>query len=144
MKDKASVSMALIAIAISVISILLALASIIVEFVGIRFDIPAKEGATPFALWVYSVIIAIVSLFFHILYAALSVIDIYLKNNPVLNLITVLLIFGAIPMMFFAGSPGGYSLLWNLYYTATVTLEILTLVKGMKRIRARAAEKEIV
>ncbi len=145
MKNKASVSMALIAIVISVISILLALTSIVFELVGVCFDIDViHEWLSPFALWAYSVFIALGSLIFHVLYAVLSVIDIYLKNNPVLGLITILMIFGAIPMVIFVGGgPGIYSFIWNLYYVAMIALEILSIERGSKK-RASTAEKEIV
>ena len=145
MKNKVSVSMALIAIVISLFSILLALISIVAEFIGIGFDIdvPREEGASPFALWVYSVLIAMLSLLFHVIYAVLSVEDVYLKINPVLNLVTILMICGAIPMVIFVGGgPGVPSLIWNLYYAAMIALEILSITKGIEKARTSTAEKE--
>ena len=126
---------AMIGMAISVISFALVIAACIVS-IG---EEPFEQGGVSrsFALWVFSVILAFLSMPFYFVDGCLCVVKAIESIHPLFNAVLALLLFGAIPMVLFVGGGLGINILiWNLYYAAILTLEMLSIVKHVRMSRA--------
>ena len=121
---------AMIAMAISLVSFSLMIASLVVMLT----ETPVDEGVSrSFALWVFGMIVAYFSLIFYFVDAVLSVIKIFRKIHPIFNLVLAIMLIGAIPMGIFVGGGLGISIyIWNAYYLAIFILEIVAIVKHVK------------
>lgn len=131
MKDTSSKSSAIFAMIISLVSFGLMISS----FVALITEPPLEEGgiSKSFALWVWGMIIAYVSLIFYFADAVFSIIKVVLKIHPVFNAVLSIMLIGAIPMAVFIGGGLGISIyIWNAYYLAIFILEIVSIVKHIK------------
>ncbi len=131
MKDTSSKSSAIFAMIISLVSFGLMISS----FVALITEPPLEEGgiSKSFALWVWGMIIAYVSLIFYFADAVFSIIKVVLKIHPVFNAVLSIMLIGAIPMAVFIGGGLGINIyIWNAYYLAIFILEIVSIVKHIK------------
>ena len=121
---------AMIAMAISLVSFSLMIASLVVMLT----ETPVDEGVSrSFALWVFGMIVAYFSLIFYFVDAVLSVIKIFRKIHPIFNLVLAIMLIGAIPMGIFVGGGLGINIyIWNAYYLAIFVLKIVSIVKHVK------------
>ena len=122
---------AIVAMAISIVSILLMIIALIKSIT----DEPPEHGISQsFAIWVFGVIIAMFSLFFYVLDAAKCIGKIIAKQATILDVLLTLIIFGSIPMVIFVGgAPGINILIWNLYYLLMFVLEAISIAKLLKK-----------
>ena len=121
---------AMIAMAISLVSFSLMIASLVVMLT----ETPVYgEVSRSFPFWVFGMIVAYFSLIFYFVDAVLSVIKIFLKIHPVFNSVLAVMLIGAIPMALFVGGSLGINVyIWNAYYFAIFVLEIVSIVKHVK------------
>ena len=116
---------------ISLVSFVLMISS----FVALITEPPLEQGdiSKSFAFWLWGMIVAYFSLIFYFIDAILSAIKVFMKIHPVFNTILSTLLLGAIPMGIFVGGGLGISIyIWNAYYLAIFTLEIVSIVKHIK------------
>ena len=130
MKETSIKIHAMIAMAISLVSFALMIASL----VSALTEAPNDYGVSrSFALWFYGIIVAYFSLIFYFVDAVLSVIKVFRKIHPIFNLILAVMLVGAIPMALFVGGGLGINIyIWNAYYLAVFVLEIISIVKHVK------------
>ena len=130
MKETSIKIHAMIAMAISLISFGLMIASL----VALLTEHPVDDGVSrSFALWVWGMIVAYFSLIFYFVDAVLSIIKIFLKIHPIFNAVLSVMLIGAIPMALFVGGGLGINIyIWNAYYLAIFILEIVSIVKHVK------------
>ncbi len=121
---------AVIGIVMSLFSFGFVIAALIVS---INEPLPGPEdfGVTAsFALWVYSVIVAIFSLVFYMVDAVICVIRVCQRKNVMFHITMALIIVASIPMMHYVGGSLGISvLIWNLYHLTMVVFETISIVK---------------
>lgn len=127
MKSVLSKIVAMVAMLITLLSVALAVLSLVMAFLESLSPIENEFGISrSFAMWIYSAIIAAFSLIFYFIDAIFSAIKVSLKINPVFNTVLTLVLLGAIPMCLFFG--GGLSpLLWNIYYVGMFILELVSI-----------------
>lgn len=131
MKKLAPKIWAIVAMAISIISFLLLAIALINSIVE---EPPAYGISQSFALWIFAVIVAMISLFFYILDAAKCIEKLIMKKATVLDVLLILVIFGSVPMVIFVGGSMGINILiWNLYYLFLVILEAISVIKLLKK-----------
>lgn len=95
---------------------------------------PALSDEKPFALWVFSVIIAMFGLIFYVADAILSIIKAIKRINPIFNIVLAVIIFGSIPMVVYVGGGLGINILiWNLYHLALFILEIISILLHIRK-----------
>ena len=131
MKSTSTKVSAIIAMIISLVSFVLMISS----FVALITEPPLEQGdiSKSFAFWLWGMIVAYFSLIFYFIDAILSAIKVFMKIHPVFNTILSTLLLGAIPMGIFVGGGLGISIyIWNAYYLAIFTLEIVSIVKHIK------------
>ena len=131
MKSTSTKVSAIIAMIISLVSFVLMISS----FVALITEPPFEQGdiSKSFAFWLWGMIVAYFSLIFYFIDAILSAIKVFMKIHPVFNTILSTLLLGAIPMGIFVGGGLGISIyIWNAYYLAIFTLEIVSIVKHIK------------
>ena len=133
MKKLTSKIPAMIGIGISVISFIL----VISAFILAVNEPEVSEGVSrSFALWIYSVITAMISLLFYVLDAFVCIKEITARCQEIFNTVLVVLIFGSIPMVIFVGGGLGINILiWNLYYLLMFVLEAISVVRHIKENR---------
>ena len=121
---------AMIAMAISLVSFSLMIASLVVMLT----ETPVYgEVSRSFPFWVFGMIVAYFSLIFYFVDAVLSVIKIFLKIHPIFNSVLAVMLIGAIPIALFVGGGLGINVyIWNTYYLAIFILEIVSIVKHVK------------
>lgn len=110
---------------IGIILNLLSFALVIAAYFASLNEVPVNYGISrSFALWIYSVIIAIFSLAFYVFDTVMRIKNVG-KNLPrSLNTILTILVIGAIPMVYFVGGGLGINIvIWNAYYLALFIVE---------------------
>ena len=126
MKDVASKALGIIAVAISAISIGLIILSFFV-------DAPVEQGVSRgFACWIFSMIIAFISVLFYVVDGVVCVIKSFMKIRPVFNLVSAVLYVGSIPMALFVGVTLDFTVIWYIYYLGIFVLEIIDIIKHIK------------
>lgn len=113
------------AILSTVISFGLIIASLIIS----TGEEPPEEMwgvARSFALWVYSIIFALISMVFYFIDAIRAIARMLKGVNPLFNLLAALLFIGAIPLVItIGGSPRiANIIIWFSYYVLIFILEI--------------------
>ncbi len=119
---------ALIGTVITVLSVALVLVALIVSL----FESPVDDGrggiGLSFALWIYAIIMAMISLIFYAIDGIICLIKaIQEEEDRILNIILTLVTIGSIPMMIYVG--GGLEInimIWNVYYIGMYVLEIVS------------------
>ncbi len=122
-------------------------ALLIAAFIVMRHEIPRDEGVSlSFALWIYSVIVALVSLVFYSIDAVISVAKIFQKIHPLFNTVLALALIGAIPMLLYIGGRAGIEniCMWTAYHIMIVALEAVSIVKHIKLQREDAKRRKKV
>ena len=126
MRDVASKTHGIIAVIISAISIGLMIW-------GLFIDTPAEQGVSRgFACWIFSIIIALISVFAYVVDGIVCVIKAFQKIRPSFNLISAALYIGSAPMVFFVGAALNYTLIFYVYYLGIFVLQIIDIVKHIK------------
>ena len=127
MKDTGIKTYAIVAMLISLVSFGFMVAS----FVTLLTETPVDDGVSrSFALWVWGMIVAYISLIFYFVDAVLSIIKIFLKIQPIFHAVLSVMLIGAIPMALFVGGGLGINVyIWNAYYLAIFILEIVSIKK---------------
>lgn len=118
------------AILSTVISFGLIIASLIIS----TGEEPPEEMwgvARSFALWVYSIIFALISMVFYFIDAIRAIARMLKGVNPLFNLLAALLFIGAIPLVItIGGSPRiANIIIWFSYYVLIFILEIKSISK---------------
>lgn len=118
------------AILSTVISFGLIIASLIIS----TGEEPPEEMwgvARSFALWVYSIIFALISMVFYFIDAIRAIARMLKGVNPLFNLLTALLFIGAIPLLVTVGCGLGNAniIIWFSYYVLIFILEIKSISK---------------
>ena len=143
MRSVSSKAPAIIAMLISLVSFGLIVSAFVVSI----NEVPPEMGVSAsFALWLFAVIISMVSLIPYTIDAIFSAIKFFVKIDPLFNSILTLILIGAIPMVIFVGTgTGGNIYIWFSYYLFMFVLEIVSIVKHVKMMRAdREMEKESI
>ncbi len=125
-----------------VTALVLTVISLAFILVGIVFAPPTEqEGGhnSLFACWVYSMIVALVSVFFYVLDGFASIGKAFRGILPGFNILSALLFLGAAPMAVFIGG-GQYTSYWYVYYLFIFVLEIISVAKHKKLEKQRQAE----
>lgn len=130
MKNVAIKIPAIIAMLISIFSFALLVSAFIVSV----NEVPPEMGVSmSFALWLYAVIISMISLIFYTVDAILSTVKIFRKIHPVFNFILAVILIGAIPMVVYVGGGLGINIyIWFSYYLLMFALEIVSIIKHIK------------
>ena len=134
---------AMIAMLISLFSFVLLVSAFIVSI----NEVPPEMGVSrSFALWVFAVIIAIISLIFYTVDAIFSIMKIFMKVHPAFNFILAVILIGAIPMVIYVGGGLGINIyIWFSYYLLMFALEIVSIIKHIKMMKADSEmEKESI
>ncbi len=141
MKDLSTKAYAMMAMVLSLISFGLILTSFVLLFT----EEPVEHDVSrSFAFWVYSMIVAYISLLFYFLDAILSIIKVFRRIHPVYNAILSALLLGMTPMAIFVGGGLGINIyLWNAYHLAVFILEILSIVKHVKLQKQAFLKQEV-
>ena len=132
---------AMIAMLISLLSFVLLVTAFIVSI----NEVPPEKGVSrSFAFWVFAVIVSMISLLFYTIDAIYSVVKIFMKINPICNIILSVILIGAIPMVIFVGGGLGINIyIWFSYYLLMFVLEIVSIIKHIKMMKADSKmEKE--
>lgn len=118
---------AMIAMVISLFSFALLIASLIVSFI----EVPPEMGVSrSFALWVYAVLVAMLSLIFYTVDAVLSIVKVFRKNHPVFNAVLAVTLIAGIPFFIFIGGGLGINIyIWAAYYLLMFVLESVSIIK---------------
>ena len=119
-------AIAFIGMLMTVFSLGLAIASVI----------PNNDHDTQFGLWVYSVIVAFVSLFFYIIDGIFCIIRAFYKLDVIFNIILGVMIFISIPMVIYIGGRPLICVIWNVYYFVMLVLEMISIFQAIKRYKA--------
>ena len=119
-------TIAFIGMLMTVFSLGLAIASVI----------PNNDHDTQFGLWVYSVIVAFVSLFFYIIDGIFCIIRAFYKLDVIFNIILGVMIFISIPMVIYIGGRPLICVIWNVYYFVMLVLEMISIFQAIKRYKA--------
>ena len=126
MRDVASKTHGIIAVIISAISIGLMIW-------GLFIDTPVEQGVSRgFACWIFSIIIALISVFAYVVDGIVCAIKAFQKNRPGFNLISAVLYIGSAPMAFFVGLPLNTTVIFYVYYLGIFVLQIIDIVKHIK------------
>ena len=141
MRSVATKVSAIIAMLISLFSFALLVSAFIVSI----NEVPPEMGVSQsFGLWVFAVIIAMISLIFYTIDAIFSIIKIFMKIDPIFNSILAVILIGAIPMVIYVGGGLGINIyIWFSYYLLMFVLEIVSIIKHIRMMKAdNEAEKE--
>lgn len=119
----------LIGTVITALSLLLLIVALVVSLFVSPIDEAVGGVSRSFALWTYSVILAMISLFFYAIDGVICLIKaVQEKEDRILNIILTILIIGSIPMVIYVGGGLGISILiWNVYYIGMYILEIVSI-----------------
>ncbi len=130
MKRLSSKIFAMIAMLIAMLSFGLLITSFIVSLNEVD---PEKGVSKSFALWVFALIVSMLSLVFYLIDAVLSMIKAFQKIHPIFNTVLSLMLIGAVPMMLFVGGKLGINIyIYFSYYLAIFVLEVVSIVKHIK------------
>ena len=143
MRSVATKVSAIIAMLISLFSFALLVSAFIVSI----NEVPPEMGVSQsFGLWVFAVIIAMISLIFYTIDAIFSIIKIFMKIDPIFNSILAVILIGAIPMVIYVGGGLGINIyIWFSYYLLMFVLEIVAIIKHVRMMKADSeAEKESI
>ena len=122
---------AMIAMLIAVFSLALLTVAFIVSINEVE---PEMGVSRSFAFWVYAVIMSMISLIFYLVDAVFSVIKAMKGIHPLFNAILAVVLIGAIPMAIYVGGGLGIKIyIFFSYYLATLVLEIVSVVKHVKK-----------
>ena len=120
---------AIVAMAITLLSLALVASAWVI---GLLETPTPNAHPTSFALWIYSVILALLSLPVYFADAILSIIKACDRIYPVFNAILAAVLLGAIPMLFFVGASTGICIwIWNAYYVLIFVLEVIAIKKHL-------------
>ncbi|MBE6566027.1 MAG: hypothetical protein E7659_02850 [Ruminococcaceae bacterium] len=126
-----------------VTALVLTVISLAFMLVGIVTAPPAEqqEGGhnALFACWVYSMIVALISVFFYMLDGFASIGKAFKGILPGFNILSALLFLGAVPMAVFVGG-GQYTVYWYVYYLFIFLWEIISVAKHKKLQKERQAQ----
>ena len=138
MKKLSSKIMAMIALAITGISFALVIGALVLSFV----EPPADSGVSgSFALWVFSVLTAMLSLVFYGIDAIANIFSLRKKKGRLFRILLILVILGSYPMVIYVGGGLGINiLLWNLYYLLMAVLEVISIRQIIRENRKFRAE----
>ena len=129
MKKLSERKMALIAMALTLISFFFALSSLQALFTEVIPD-GFVGYSDSFTFWIYSVATAFCSLPFYLTDAIFLLKKAKNGIRPGFNTALGILLIVAIPMCFFVGgAPGITAYIWNAYYLVIFILEIVSLVQ---------------
>ena len=108
-----------------------------ISFIASITEASSEVGAyKSFAPWVYSIIIAVISVIFYTVDAVFSIIKIFKKIHPVFNSILALILIAAIPMVIYVGGSLGINVyIWFSYYLLMFALEIVSIIKHIKMMK---------
>ena len=121
--------MALIAMALTLISFFFALSSLQALFTEVIPD-DFVGYSDSFTFWIYSVVTAFCSLPFYLIDAIFLLKKAKNGIRPRFNKVLGILLIVAIPMCWlFAGSPGISIYIWNAYYLVVFILEIISIIQ---------------
>ena len=127
-----------------VTALVLTVISLVFMVVGIVFSQPTGgEGMginASFACWVYSMIVAFISVLFYALDGFASIGKMFRGICPGFNFFTALLFLGTVPMAIFVGAAAKYTAYWYAYYLLIFVLEIISVAKHKKLEKQRQAE----
>ena len=127
-----------------VTALVLTAISLAFMLVGIVFSQPTdSEGMginASFAFWVYSMIVAFISVFFYMLDGFASIGKMFRGICPVFNFFTAILFLGAVPMAIFVGAAAKYTVYWYAYYLLIFVVEIISIAKHKKLQKERQAQ----
>lgn len=111
---------------------LLSFALVIAAFVLESKELPPATGVSrSFAMWVYSILVAFISIFLYL-------VDIYasfqqLRSRKFLLILKIILVFGAIPMAILIGGQLGICILiWNIYFAVVLLIEIISFIQVIR------------
>lgn len=126
MRDVASKTHGIIAVIISAISLGLMIW-------GLFIDTPVEQGVSRgFACWIFSIIVAIVSVISYVVDGIICLIKALNKIRPGFNLISAVLYIGSVPMLFFVGAALNFTVVWYVYYLGIFVLQIVDIIKHIK------------
>lgn len=93
-------------------------------------------------IWLGSVIMAMFSVPFFFFDAIVSFVRAIKKDDPKFNYILALILVGAIPMVVIFGGDGKdfFNVIWNVYYLLMFILEIISIKKVWKAMRANGKQ----
>lgn len=117
----------MIAVAITLWSVALAVASLVAS---IGYEWSGEGFGHPFRLWVYSVLVAILSLLFYVIDTAICIKIAVQGEKRLFHILLSVLLLGGIPIVIFVGG-WAYplsSVIWNIYYFAMATMEVVSVV----------------
>ena len=125
-----------------VTALVLTIISLVFMLLGILSAQPTEgEGINAsFACWVYSMIVAFISVLFYALDGLASIGKMFRGICPGFNFFTALLFLGAVPMAIFVGAAAKYTVYWYAYYLLIFVLEIISIAKHKKLEKQRQAE----
>ena len=116
-----------------IIAVILSAISIGLMIWGLLIDTPVEQGVSAgFACWVFSIIIALISVVAYIVDGVFCLIKVFRKIRPGFNLLSALLYIASAPMVFFVGAALNYTLLFYVYYLGIFVLQIVDIVKHIK------------
>ena len=119
-----------------VTALVLTAISLAFMLVGIVFSQPTdSEGMginVSFACWVYSMIVAFISVLFYALDGFSSIGKMFRGIFPVFNFFTAILFLGAVPMAILVGAAAKYTVYWYVYYLFIFLWEIISIAKHKK------------
>lgn len=123
-------------------ALVLTVISLAFMLVGIVFSQPTGgEGInSSFACWVYSMIVAFISVLFYALDGFASIGKMFRGICPGFNFFTALLFLGAVPMAIFVGAAAKYTAYWYAYYLLIFFVQIISIAKHKKLEKQRQAE----
>lgn len=121
---------AMIAMAVSSVSFVLVLISLVAPL----FEAPIAEDAPrvsdSFRFWAFSLMAAIVSIVFYLIDAILMIDDLYHAPTRLFAIAVIAMAVGSIPMFVFVGGRMGINvLIWNVYYAGMFVLQIFSIRK---------------
>ncbi len=122
-------TIAAIGMLISVLSLLLAVASIL----PLSPDQVNAETFNQFELWIYSYMVAIPSILFYLIDGIFCFVRTFYKLDKIFNIILGIFILCMVPMVLFVGSWYPGSIIWNIYYFLVFTLEIISIIRAIKQ-----------
>ena len=116
-----------------IIAVIFSAISIGLMIWGLFIDTPAEQGVSRgFACWIFSMIIALISVFAYVVDGIVCAIKAFRKIRPGFNLISAVLYIGSAPMAVFVGSPLNTTVIFYIYYLGIFVLEIVDIIKHIK------------
>ena len=121
---------AMIAMAVSSVSFVLVLLSLVAPLFEAPIVKDAPGTSYSFVLWAFSLMAAIVSIVFYLIDAILMIDDLYHTPTRPLAIAVIAMTVGSIPMFIFVGGRMGINvLIWNVYYAGMFVLQVFSIRK---------------